>query len=151
MTDLICAKESPGKGLGVFALRDIKKDELIAEFTGPLVTVRSFDGIPPEVVEHLFNVGPDRYIMAREPAVRTNHSCEPNAGITNDRFLIAMRDIGKGEEVTFDYSMIIADDWTLECQCGTPSCRRTIGRYSALPEDLKQRYAPYTPEWIKKL
>jgi hypothetical protein len=115
-----------------------------------LVKIERLEGIPREVQDHLFNVGVDEYIIAREPGVRTNHSCDPNVGITRDVFLVAMRDIRGDEEVTFDYSMITADDWTLECLCGSPSCRKLIGNYKDLSDDIKRRYEKYTPDWIKR-
>ena len=149
MKDLICVKETPSRGLGVFAVRDIRKDEIVAEFKGPLVKIEKLAGIPREVQDHLFNVGLDEYLIAREPAVRTNHSCDPNAGIVRDVFLVAMRDIKKDEEVTFDYSIIIADDWTLKCACGSLSCRKIIGKYRDLPDELKKKYEKYAPDWIK--
>jgi hypothetical protein len=151
MKDLAYVKQTGQKGLGIFALRDIRKDEIITEFTGPVVTIDSFEGYPEEVVEHLFNIGTNRYILAREPGVRTNHSCDPNSGIVKDVFLAAMRDIGKDEEITFDYSMINADGWQMECCCGSPSCRKLIGLYVELPEEIKQKYLEYTPDWIKLL
>jgi len=150
MDDLIYVKETKGMGCGVFAVRDISKDEVVAEFRGPEVSIESLEGIPREVQDHLFNIGVGRYIIAKEPAVRTNHSCEPNSGIRNDVFLVAMRDIKKDEEVTFDYSMITADGWTLKCLCKAKSCRKVIGNYRDLPEDFKRRYEGYTPDWIKR-
>jgi SET domain-containing protein len=150
MKDLICVKKTKRRGLGVFAIRNIRKDEYIAEFTGPRVTIDNLDDYPGEVVDHLYNVGTNKYLLVREPAVRTNHSCDPNAGIAKDVFLVAMRDIRKGEEVTFDYSMIIADDWVLKCKCGAKSCRKRIGKYRDLPASLKQKYRNYTPAWIKR-
>lgn len=151
MEEPICIKETPHRGSGIFAARDIAKDEIIAEFKGPFVKIEDMQGIPREVWDHLFNVGLDRYIIAREPAVRTNHSCDPNAGIVRDVFLAAMRDIRKNEEITFDYSTITADNWNLECRCGSPSCRKIIGNYKDLPDELKRKYDKYTPGWIKDL
>jgi len=150
MEELIYVKKTPEKGLGVFAARDILKDEIITEFKGPFVKIEQLDGIPREVQDHLFNVGVGEYLIAREPGVRTNHSCDPNAGIIRDVFLVAMRDIKKDEEVTFDYSMITADDWTLECSCGSSSCRKRIGNYRDLPVEIKKKYENYTPDWIKR-
>ncbi len=149
MKDLIYTKQTKTRGVGVFATRDIQKDEVIAEFRGPVVMLESLEGIPREVQDHLYNVGIGKYILAKEPAVRTNHSCEPNAGIQKDVYLVAMRDIKKDEEVTFDYSMITADGWVLECACGTKSCRKKISNYKDLPDTLKEKYKNYTPDWIK--
>lgn len=149
MNDLVYVREKPGMGLGIFAVRDIERDEIIAEFRGPRITIEDVEGIPREVWDHLFNVGLCDYIIAREPAVRTNHSCNPNAGIVKDVFLAAMRDIKKDEEVTFDYSMITADNWQLDCRCGSPQCRKIVGNYADLPDDIRKKYERYTPDWIK--
>jgi len=151
MNELIYVEETPGRGAGIFAARDILKDEIILRFEGPLVEIKNIEGIPKEVWDHLFNVGIDKYIIAKEPAARTNHSCEPNAGIVRDVFLVAMRNIKKDEEITFDYSVITADNWTMECKCGSSSCRKIIGNYMDLPDELKRKYDKYTPEWIKAL
>lgn len=151
MEDLFYMKNTADKGRGVFAIRNISKGEYIAEFKGPIVNLQSLNGYPEEVVELLFPIGEHSYIMAMEPAVRTNHSCEPNAGIAKEVFLIAMRDINKDEEVTFDYSTVIADNWQLKCLCGTNSCRSIISDYKYLNDDIKQKYYNFTPEWIKNI
>jgi uncharacterized protein len=151
MKELIYIKEAQNRGSGVFAARDISKDEIIAEFNGPLVKIEKMEGIPKEVWDHLFNIGVNEYIIARDPAARTNHSCDPNAGIVRNVFLVAMRKIAKNEEITFDYSIITADNWKLECKCGSPSCRHIIGNYIDLPDEIKRKYDKYTPDWIKTL
>lgn len=151
MNELIYVNKTSDRGEGIFAARDILKDEVILRFEGPLVEIKNVEGIPREVWDHLFNVGVDKYIIAKEPAVRTNHSCEPNAGIVQDVLLVAMRNIKKDEEITFDYSIITADNWTMECKCGCPSCRKIIGNYKDLPDEVKRKYDKYASEWIKAL
>ena len=47
-------------------------------------------------------------ISELEQASFVNHKCEPNAGFEGQSFLVAMRDIREGEEITFDYSMVLA-------------------------------------------
>lgn len=149
MKDLVYVRETPDKGFGVFAIRDIRKNEIITRFTGPFLRIDDMEGFPQEVWDHLLNVGFNEYVIPKDPGARVNHSCDPNAGIIQDIQLIAMRDIGKDEEVTFDYSITIVDDWTLDCKCGSPLCRGTIRPYRELPAELKQKYADYTPGWIK--
>jgi len=151
MKESVYVKESPDKGRGVYAARDIRKNEVILEFNGPYVKIESLAGIPREVQDHLFNIGLNEYLIVREPGAYTNHSCDPNAGIVRDVLLVAMRDIERDEEITFDYSMITSDDWTMECRCGSPSCRKIIGNYKDLPDELKTKYDKYTPDWIKTL
>jgi len=150
MEALIYIKETASRGMGVFAVRDILKDEIIAEFNGPAVKIEEMEGIPQEVWDHLFNVGRNDYLIVRDPAARTNHSCDPNAGIIRDVLLVAMRNIEKDEEITFDYSIITADNWKLECNCGSPNCRKIIGNYRDLPDEVKKKYENYTPDWIRK-
>ena len=57
MEDLICVKGTSKMGSGVFATRDIRKDEIIAEFRGPRLKIADMTGIPDEVWSHFFNVG----------------------------------------------------------------------------------------------
>jgi SET domain-containing protein len=150
MKEAVCVKKSD-MGFGIFAAKGIPKDEVILEFKGPRVKIPDMTGIPQEVWDHLFNVGLDEYIMAREPGVRTNHSCNPNAGIVKDVLLVAMRDIKKGEEITFDYSTVTADNWQMQCRCGSPNCRKMISNYVDLPAELKKKYDKYTPDWVKAI
>lgn len=151
MEDLIYIKETENIGYGVFAIRDIKKDEIIAEFKGPYVKIEDMEGIPKDVWDHLFNIGADEYLIVREPAARTNHSCDPNAGIVRNVFLAAIKDIKKDEAITFDYSITTADNWSMNCLCGSPQCRKFIGNYKDLSNELKNKYEKYTPDWIKAL
>jgi hypothetical protein len=54
-----------------------------------------------------------------------NHSCDPNAatGIENDRvWLVAERDIGEGEEITYDYCFDLSFWKQHPCRCGAENC-----------------------------
>ncbi len=59
MQDLVTVQRTANKGLGIYAIRDIKKDEVITEFKGPVVTVPEFDGIPGEVKQRYVGYIPD--------------------------------------------------------------------------------------------
>ena len=58
-----------------------------------------------------------------------NHCCEPNCE-TEERdnriFVLALRNIQAGEELTYEYNLYDSDDATQDCYCGTPSCRGTM-------------------------
>lgn len=105
-------KDIPGKGRGVFALRDIAKDAIIE--TAPAIVMAHEDvpeGVPPdgyvldwepeeEGEEHALVLG---YIMLY------NHSSNPNIRLENDHeevtvSAIALRDIKAGEELCWDYN-----------------------------------------------
>ena len=54
-----------------------------------------------------------------------NHSCDPNAETMNTgrRILIqAMKDIPKGEEITYNYGYDIENYEDHPCHCGSPNC-----------------------------
>lgn len=84
------------------------------------------------------------------PGFYINHSCNPSAGIRGSIEIVAMRDIKKGEEITFDYSTSESEDgWTLVCQCGEENCRRLIESYELLPAELKLKYGDFTSEYLR--
>ena len=89
-----------------------------------------------------------------------NHSCDPNAGINGQIFLVAMRDIEKGEQITFDYAMTLhhtegVGRYELKCLCGSKNCRGTITEDDWKIPELQKKYAGYfqwyLEEKIKKL
>lgn len=66
-----------------------------------------------------------------------NHSCDPNCEVYvfEERvYVYAMRDITRGEELTFDYQLSRALKGTPQrganaayrCRCGSPKCRGTM-------------------------
>ena len=76
-----------------------------------------------------------------EDADSFNHCCEPNAGFQGHLFLVAMRDIEAGEQVCFDYAMVLNKaDYRFSCICGVANCRRVVtGEDWKMPE-LQSRY-----------
>jgi hypothetical protein len=77
-----------------------------------------------------------------------NHSCEPNVGFAGNIVLVATRDIEPDEELTTDYALFDDSDETMQCGCGTPSCRGVIsGRDWRRPE-LQRRYGPYFSSYL---
>jgi hypothetical protein len=75
------------------------------------------------------------------PGIYVNHSCQPNAGIRNDRDLIALRNISKGEEIRFDYSTTMQENsFRMECRCGKSNCRKIVNDFSTIPAELQKQY-----------
>ena len=141
MSEIFEIKESGSLGRGLFATRLIKQGEQILEFTGPIISLAEALQKPLDKLSCPLQIGPTEYIDIQEPGVLTNHSCLPNAGVRDDRFLVAIKDIPLGQEIFYDYSTTMDEDnWTLECKCGSPNCRNTIKDFRYLPPDTQKSY-----------
>jgi SET domain-containing protein len=108
----IQVRQSGVHGKGVFALQDIPKGETVIEYD--------------TVIDALHGGNSARWI---------NHSCSPNCKpvIEDARvFIKAKRNIIAGEELNYDYGLIIDEPVTKKliaqypCWCGSPRCRKTL-------------------------
>jgi hypothetical protein len=131
-------------GKGVFAVRQIPKGTVIHAFGGETVSVRDLvDRVNAgkENIDDPLQVGLRTYIDLDELSRTFNHSCEPNAALRKRSELFALRDIPKGEEITYDYSLTIAPtQWRMKCVCGTRSCRKILGDVLSVPESVRARH-----------
>jgi hypothetical protein len=63
-------------------------------------------------------------------AAFVNHTCDPNCEtdqIDNRIWIMALRDIEAGEELTYDYNLFDGDvGEKAPCYCGLKNCRRTM-------------------------
>jgi hypothetical protein len=71
-----------------------------------------------------------------------NHSCDPNVLLDTKRMVVvATRDIGPGEELTFFYP---STEWDMaepfECACRSPQCLGLIQGAKHLPDDVLRRH-----------
>jgi hypothetical protein len=67
-----------------------------------------------------------------------NHSCDPNCEteeIDGEVWIIALRNIPAGKELTYDYNLYDGDDDEARCNCGAKDCRKTM--YA--PEEIRRR------------
>ena len=147
-------KETLNKGKGVFALRDFEKDEFILYIGGKVVETDHPDSFPKDVQDHWYPIGLEngkrRYVLPRSPWMYLNHSCEPNAGIKNNKNIVAMKFIKKGEEILIDYTMNNIDAWTMKCKCGSKNCRRIISTFDKLDERTQIKYKDYVADVVKE-
>ena len=147
MSDVV-VKDTDTKGKGLFATKDFEQKEKIVRIDGEEMKTEHPETFPKDVQDHWFpfrKEGKDRYyVLPKDPWRYLNHSCEPNAGIKNERDIVAMRAITKGEEITIDYAMNNIDDWMMECQCGCSTCRKVISTFDALPKEKKEEYKEFS-------
>jgi SET domain-containing protein len=133
------------KGRAVFADSDIRKGEFICEFTGPTYTMDEYKNMHDPCNNHFVQIDENRFMGPSGNADDLiNHSCNPNSGLVyrdNSVTLIAIRDIKKGEELSFDYSTTMDEDcWEMDCLCGDRNCRGKVRDFKHLPEELQKRY-----------
>lgn len=148
------ARPTPGRGLGVFALEPIAKDELLAMWGGRVVNRAALNQLSPLIQSLCLQIDADLFMAPYEPedADRVNHSCSPNAGIRGQIGLVAMRAIAPGEEICFDYAMSETNDLDdFDCQCGAPDCRGRITDQDWRRPDLQARYKGYFSSYIQSL
>ena len=139
----IQVRRSGVHGKGVFALQDLAEGETLIEYVGEVISLdEAQDRHPhdPKDPNHTFyfHVNEDRVIDALfggNSSRWINHSCNPNceADEDNDRiFIKAIRNIKAGEELNYDYGLIIDEPYTKKlkaeypCWCGAKNCRGTL-------------------------
>ena len=130
-------------GKGVYATRPIKAGEKVLEYQGEIITWRqALKRHPhdPDQPNHTFYFHlDDGHVIdaksSRAPAKWVNHSCHPNMEADQEGmrvFLKALRDIKPGEELFYDYALMIEGRKTAKdkkdhaCLCKARTCRGTM-------------------------
>jgi hypothetical protein len=139
----IQVRRSGVHGKGVYALRKIRKGETLIEYKGEMVTWKqALRRHPhnPNDPDHtfFFHIDEKHVIDANvggNAARWINHACKPNceSDIVGERvFIKALRVIEPGEELFYDYGLVIDEPYTrkvkkqFECRCGARRCRGTM-------------------------
>lgn len=146
---------------GVYAREPVKKGERLAIFGGDILRIDETRALPEQFIYYPLQIEERFMLYIRNPSSPEdtdffNHSCEPNAGIKGQIFLVAMRDIGKDEEITFDYCMTLSEfdgsDFSIsfDCSCGTPSCRGRVTQKDWRNPELQSRYKGYFSLYIQE-
>lgn len=154
----IQVRRSSVHGRGVFALRAIDAGERIIEYTGERISWKEalrrhpHDPAQPthtfyfqldggDVIDALHGGNSARWI---------NHSCAPNCEASEENgriFIHALRPIAAGEELNYDYGLVIDEPLTDElkadyaCRCGAPECRGTLLASAAEEKPRRKRAA----------
>lgn len=146
-------------GQAVYARDVIEPGELVAVWTGRIVSTEQLDELPEEIRRHTVQVEEGLYLASHAPDEGPdfiNHSCEPNAGLDGQIAIVALTRIQPGEEVTIDYAMCDGSPYDeFDCACGSAICRgRVTGddwRNPALWERYAGHFSPYLERRIRAL
>jgi len=130
-------------GKGVFALQDIAEGEELIEYVGEVISWAEAERRHPHDPQNpnhtfYFHIDEDHVIDGLHGGNASrwiNHACAPNCEADqqgNRVFIRALRDIAAGEELNFDYGLIIDERYTPKlkaeyaCWCGADECRGTM-------------------------
>jgi uncharacterized protein len=143
-------------GRGLAAVAHIARDEIVAIKGGHIVSTATLHALPERLQNSDIQIAGGFHLVALDEAeyegvmLFINHSCEPNVGFGGNVVLVAMRDISAGEELTTDYALFDDYDGTMECRCGTTSCRGTVTGRDWRRPDLQRRYGPYFSWYLQR-
>lgn len=152
MAKNLVVKKAGKKGKGVFALRNFKEGDVILHVdltkNKNIVSKEDVPKLSKEDRNHTTYIGRGKYLIDYSTGSLINHSCNPNTFCKNKRYLkcdiVAIKDIKKGGEITFDYSIGEMDEWKMKCYCGSKNCRKIIyGNFFKLPKKLQLKYILY--------
>ena len=140
-SELLAVRSSKIHSNGLFARQDIRKGEMVVEYSGDLIRHSVADLREKQAIEaqegadgscYMFRLD-DEFVVdatARGNCARfINHSCQPNCickVVECDEkkrhiVIVAKHDIAKFDEITYDYQFAVESEKLL-CSCGAPNC-----------------------------
>ena len=131
-------KKSNIDNKGLYAVKNIKAGTKIIYYKGKIITKKETEKNPKydnEKAIYLFNLN-NRYDLDGDFDYNTarliNHSCNPNCEVDGKAlklWIFALRDIRKGEELSYDYGFGYDKDYKqFVCKCGAKNCAGYIVR-----------------------
>jgi SET domain-containing protein len=160
MSPKLHVETSPKHGKGVFAQNDIRQGERLAIFGGFVMPIDEINNLNDELCDLPMQIE-ERFVLASQKSGRPedtdffNHSCNPNSGFKGQIFLVAMRNIAKGEEITFDYAMVVSETpgcsivFEMDCECGAKNCRKKITEQDWKNPELRRMYKGYFSQYLQ--
>lgn len=141
-------------GYGVYARQPIKKGQLLTVWGGKVTAVKEFNRLTEQTQRRSIQVEEQLYLVPlipEEPADFVNHCCDPNAGMSGQIALVAIRDIRPGEEICYDYVMSDGSPYDeFECNCGAVDCRGRVTGDDWRDPDLQEKYAGYFSPYLQR-
>ncbi len=139
----IQTRRSGVHGKGVFAVQDLAEGETLIEYVGEIINWKEAlrrHPHDPKDPNHTFyfHIDEDHVIDAKHGGNSSrwiNHSCKPNCEadeVEGRVFIKALRNIPAGDELFYDYGLIIDAPYTKKllaeypCWCGAKNCRGTL-------------------------
>jgi uncharacterized protein len=139
----IQVRRSGVHGKGVFAVAEISPGDVVIEYKGEVITwpeaLRRHPHDPSQPNHTFYFHIDEKHVIDGNvdgnAARWINHACEPNCEadeVDGRVFIKALRPLLPGEELFYDYGLVIDQRYTkklkkeFECRCGTKGCRGTL-------------------------
>jgi uncharacterized protein len=144
----VTVEQTHARGKGVYATRHFFRGETV-------VTARRVKVLPERTV-HSLQMDFDLHVELDIPGRLINHSCNPNTGVRNNEFgaydFVALVDISKGDEITFDYETTEYISIAVPlCLCASVGCRGKTRGFKFLPSEIRERYGEFIGDYLKLL
>ena len=143
--------KTKSKGLGIVARKHIRRGERILKFLGELVLQEEVRN-PNAALQLDGNL-----FLESDGSIdeNLNHSCNPNCYVDFRQLtLVALKEIQKGEELTFDYNTseydLIDQGCSFTCLCGSLNCVGEVKGFRCLPVDHKKKIEPFLSPFLKR-
>ena len=136
-------RQSRIHSFGCYTTRPIRKGTLIIEYVGEPMSYEQADDLYDDFENtYLFGLdGGKKIIDGYGVACFINHCCEPNCEtdqIRGKMWIIALRDIAVGEELTYDYCLFDGEE-DAPCLCGAKGCRGSLYSPAHMRKIAKKR------------
>ncbi|GAX28487.1 histone-lysine N-methyltransferase ASH1L [Fistulifera solaris] len=133
-----------GKGWGLVTLEKVRQGQLVIEYVGEVISKTMKEKRlqewarehPNDPNFYIMALSPGWFIDARETANLSrfiNHSCDPNCiihpinvGGQMRNAIVALREIARGEFLSYDYHFDTQQGDRFVCRCGAKNCRGTM-------------------------
>ena len=127
---------------GCYTTSAIRKGERVVEYTGDIVSNEEGDRLyKHKDYTYLFALdGRTHMVDGYGMAMYINHSCQPNCEtdeIDGRIWIIALRKIAPGEELTYDYNLFDGEG-DAPCTCGAVRCRGTMYCWDEIRKHKKE-------------
>ncbi len=142
---LVCFNGSPIHGMGGFARVDIASGSRVIEYVGRKIDKQESLRQCELDNQYIFDLDEEHDLDGNvewNPARLLNHSCSPNCeaqDVEGKIWIVALRDIKAGEEITFNYNYDLEDYKEHPCRCGAPNCVGYILAEEFFPSVLAKR------------
>lgn len=116
---------------GCYTTAPIAKGVKVVEYTGPRISKKEADAyFQDSKITYLFGIGDGSTVInGHGMAMFINHSCDPNCEteeLDGRVWVMSLRSIAPGEELTYDYNLYDGDEDDARCCCGAANCRQTM-------------------------